>query len=430
MSTVEIPYGERSVRLEIPASNFAGVFQPRQVEPVSYVADLIRQALAHPIAAPRLRDAELSGKSIALVVDDRTRLTPVREILPVVLGELRLAGATDEQISIVLALGTHAAMIPQQIEDKIGPDAAARLRVVNPRYDDERDLVCFGRSESGVEIWINKTYAQADFRLAIGSILPHGATGFSGGAKILYPGVAGRRTVEAFHEAANLDPGNQTGVVESPIRHEIEAFTERVGLDFIVNVISAPQGGLYRAVAGHYKHAHRQGAAYARDVFGVELPQAAEALIVGSHPADLDFWQAGKAMFNAHGVVRDGGSLVVVTPCPEGIPREHAIFPRYVGTGSAELLRAIRAGEVEDRVTAAPSCCLARFRERIRVGVVSDGLSRETVETMKFDPFESAAAAVEGLIARHGLRVQIGVIPAAGEVFAYVRGQDAPAASH
>ena len=121
-------------------------------------------------------------------------------------------------------------------------------------------------------------------------------------------------------------------------------------------------------------------------------------------------------------VNRAGGSLIVATPCPEGIPREHAKFAEYIGTPSAELLQRIREGGVEDRVTAAPSCCLARFRERIDIGVVSHGLTRETVETMRFGYFESLQEAVEATIGKHGVDVQIAVIPAAGEVYAYVEG--------
>lgn len=421
MPPVEIPYGTASLRFEIPDVNFGGEYGPKHVEASSDANSLIREALANPIGTPPLRDMSLSGRRIAIVVDDRTRPTPVAAILPAVVEELQAAGSQDDDIAIVLALGTHAHMTREQIEEKLGADMAARFEVVNPRYDDEGDLVHFGRSDSGVEIWINRTYAEADFKVAIGSILPHGATGFSGGAKILYPGVAGRRTVEAFHEAANLDDGNETGVVESPIRLEIEQLAARVGLDFIVNAVCAPEGGLYRLVAGHYVQAHREGAKCAREIYGVELPGRAQVLIVGSYPSDLDFWQAGKAIFNAQAVVQDGGTLIVVTPCPEGIPEEHARFAEYIGTPSAELLRRIRNGAVEDRVTAAPSCCLARFRERIDIGVVSEGLSSAVVEAMGFSYFESIQDGTAAALGKHGSGAAVCVIPAAAEVYAYVR---------
>jgi len=420
MPAVEIPYGASSLRFEIPDANFGGVYGPKHVEAASDAGALVREALANPIGAPRLRDMGLSGRRVAIVVDDRTRPTPVAAILPVVVEELRTAGARDDDITVVLALGTHAHMTHEQIVEKLGAEMAARFDVVNPRYDDEDDLVPFGRSDSGVEIWINRTYAEAGFTVVIGSILPHGATGFSGGAKILYPGVAGRRTVEAFHEAANLDDRNRTGVVESPIRLEIEQFAARVGLDFIVNAVCAPEGGIYRLVAGHYVEAHRAGVEYARDIYGVELPNRAPVLIVGSYPSDLDFWQAGKAIFNAQGVVEDGGTLIVATPCPEGIPEEHAKFAEYIGMPSVELLGRIRNGTVEDRVTAAPSCCLARFRERIDIGVVSDGLSRGVVETMGFGRFESVQEAIAAALRRQGADALVSVIPAAAEVYAYV----------
>ena len=297
---VELPYGSHTLRFEVPDENFAGVYEPRLPQSFRPEAELIAEAFANPVGASRLRDMALTGKRVVVVIDDRTRPTPIRSLLPPVIDELHRAGVDAEALQCVIALGTHAPMTPEQIAERVGPALARRLHCVNPRYDDPDDLVYCGRGETGIEIWINRTYAGADFRVALGSILPHGATGYSGGAKILYPGVAGRQTVEAFHCAANLDPRNRTGVVESPIRHEIVRLAKQVGLDWIVNAVCGTDGRLRGLVCGHFVRAHRAGVREAERLHRVGIAEQLDVLVVGSYPSDLDFWQAAKAIFNTH----------------------------------------------------------------------------------------------------------------------------------
>jgi nickel-dependent lactate racemase len=244
--------------------------------------------------------------------------------------------------------------------------------------------------------------------------------GFSGGAKLIYPGIAGRKTVESFHVAANSDPENQAGRLDSPIRAEIEKLVELVGLDLMVNLVVDPRGEVCALTAGHYIDSHRRAMPPSRELYGLPVTRRSSVLVAGSAPADLDFWQAAKAIFNCQAVVEDGGWLILVTPCPEGIPAEHKSFDRSIGLTPEQIQRLLagiagREGEMRDsagidesashggnpdtdRVTLAPALALSRFRRRIRIAVVSPGLTAAQVRQMGFSFFASVEDALAGIL--------------------------------
>ena len=418
---VTIPYGDGGLTFRIPDDCLEGVFSPNSVEPVADVGEAFAAALAAPLGCESLCDVlrQQRPASVAIVIDDITRHTPVHLVLPQLLDYCNEAGVSDEQIQVVLALGTHRAMTDEEILRKAGHEAVARVPFINPRYDDPDDLVHYGKSDCGVEIWINRTYAEADVKIAISNLIPHGAVGFSGGAKIIYPGVAGRETVTQFHRAANGNPENAAGRVETPIRRDIEEMASKVGLDFLVCMITTPESEIAGITAGHFVKAHREGVKLSQQVYGIRLERKASVAVASSHPADLDFWQAAKCLFNCQSVVEDGGWLVVVTPCPEGLCDEHALYDTYIGMDPAALLEGIEDGAFEDPIAAAPAVCLARFRERIHIGIVSDGLSRRNVENMRFHYFASVEEALRHISAQAGEQ-KVAVFTHGGEAVPFV----------
>jgi nickel-dependent lactate racemase len=300
-------------------------------------------------------------------------------------------------------------MTREEFREQAGEQVLERVGFINPDIDDPTSLLNMGTTPSDVEVLVNRSYAEAEVKIAIGTILPHGAVGFSGGAKLIYPGIAGRKTVESFHVAANADPENQAGRLDSPIREEIEKLVELVGLDLMLNLVVDPEGLVCGLSAGHYIDSHRRAVPLVQKLYGLPMPNRSRVLVVGSAPANLDFWQAAKAIFNCQAVVEDGGWLILLAPCPEGIPVEHAAFDRCIGLAPVEIetLLGLRSGETEqsqraatptiDRVTLAPALALSRFRQRIRIAVVSPGLTEQQVGNMGFSYFESIDAALESI---------------------------------
>lgn len=194
-----------------------------------------------------------------MIVDDMTRSTPVSQILPLVLEDLAGAKVRSNQIVIVIALGSHRVMTNGEISERLGEQIIRNYRVLNSCFCQPNHLVNLGPTEDGRRVLIDEEVAAADFKIGIGSIVPHGATGWSGGAKIIFPGGAGEETVMQFHFLHGLREENMTGREECPVRLRLESWVEKVGLDFIINAILTPDDQVYRIVAGHYRDAHRKG---------------------------------------------------------------------------------------------------------------------------------------------------------------------------
>lgn len=408
---VALPFGGQTLQIAVPNGLMGQLLAPRALPAVQDVGKALSGELRGEYCESvlgkiekRVREAGRVG--VVIAVNDYTRPTPLHSILPPLLDALNARGVDDSQIRIVVALGTHRPMSREEFRRQAGEQVLERVGFINPAIDDPSRLRCFGTS-SGVEVWVNRDYAEADFKIAVGTILPHGAVGFSGGAKIIYPGIAGRKTVESFHVAANSDPENRAGRLDSPIRAEIERLVELVGLDLMINLVVDPKGKVCGLSAGHYIDSHRRAVPKARESYGLPISRASSVLVSGSAPADLDFWQAAKAIFNCQAAVQDGGWLVLVTPCPDGIPEEHRAFDRAIGMAPEQIqgllarVEGSGAAAVDpdlDRVTLAPALALARFRRRIRVAVVSPGLTSEQVGRMGFSWFATVEKALAGIL--------------------------------
>lgn len=347
----------------------------------------VAEALAAPIGSPCLRDVARGCTNVVIISDDATRLTPVSLILPHVVEELDIAGVARDNLTIVMANGTHRAMTPEEIKAKLGEEFASSLRVENHDYKAD-DLVSMGSTPSGVPVMINRTVASADLVIGIGAIIPHRYCGWSGGAKIVQPGVCGEATTVATHLMITKDPGVRLGNVENVVRHEMEAVAERAGLKFIVNAVVSARGDVVSVVAGDPVLAHRAGVARARQVCAARVPERADVVVASSFPADINFWQAGKAFYTSDLAVKDGGVIVLVTPAFEGIG-EHPEFGGLIPRSRGEVLGMLDAGMVVDKLAAAAALAVRLVADRAKIIVVTDGLTEDEVRRMGFEHFGS-----------------------------------------
>ncbi len=387
---VSLPYGQGHLdfRLDTARCRLVGVYGV--VAPEGGLSDTgtaVAEVLAAPVGSPRLRDIARGCRNVVIISDDATRLTPVSLILPRVVEELDIAGVARHNLTVVMANGTHRPMTPEEIKAKLGEEYASSLRVENHDYK-ASDLVDMGTTPSGVPVMINRTVADADLVIGIGAIIPHRYCGWSGGAKIVQPGVCGEETTVATHLMITKDPGVRLGNVENVVRHEMEAVAERAGLRFIVNAVLSAKGDVVSVVAGDPVKAHRAGVAAARQVCAARVPEQADVVLASSFPADINFWQAGKAFYTADLAVKDGGVIVLLTPAVEGIG-EHPEFGDLIPKSREEILRALDAGLVADRMGAAAALAVRLVADRARIIVVTDGLTENEVRNMGFEHFGS-----------------------------------------
>jgi nickel-dependent lactate racemase len=414
---VDLPYGSDTRRCLVPRRNLAEVLEPRRVEATpGDEARRLREALDKPIGTPRLEEMVRPDDQLALVVDDMARPTPISRILPALLERLSSAGVDDRQIRVVIALGTHRPMTPAEIEARVGADIVRRVQVENHDFQDRSRLAFVGESSDGIPVWINRRVKEASFRIGVGNIVPHGVAGWAGGGKIIYPGVAGIDTVDGFHGAFGTDLRNRLGADDAPIRRDIERLVGYVGLEFILNTVLSGDGTIHRAVAGDFCQAHRRGVALARQVYAVPSQVQADVALVSSYPADLDFWQAGKALYSGELLLRDGGTLILVTPCPEGVVQNHDLLG-YMQQSPAELLSQLEGFQAEDRAAAAAALRVGLVTQRVNVVVVSEGIGEADAVGLGFTRAADLQQAVDEALRTHGPDCKLSVLTHGGDVF-------------
>ncbi len=404
--------------VEIPEGNPVSLYPVPSVSPAAGEAELIRRAVAEPIGMARFSRRVGAGKRVLILVDDVSRPTPVDKIVPEVLRELERGGVAPEDVRFLIALGTHRPMTPAEVERKVGREVAARYEVVNHAWDDPAELHDYGALPDGTRAVLNRRLREADFVIGVGGIAPHPVAGFSGGGKIVAPGVAAEEAVGEFHWQGVQRPQRELlGVRDNPMREQIDRIAALAGLSAIVNVVQDGEGRIVHVVAGDPVEAHRRGAAFALDVHGVHVPDAggADILIADTHPLDQDLWQGVKAMCALDCIAPDGSAVVVVSPSPEGVARQH---PGVLRHGYVPLSRAaalLREGKV-DKVTAHNMVQGGRLVSRTTAFLVSPGVTPAEAGRLGFRHCATAQEALDAAIALKGPASRIVILRMGGEI--------------
>jgi len=371
---LEIPYGSKVINLDLKVDE---VLSPRDFKAEG--KDVVKEAL---------KDLKIGAKrKVGIACDDITRLTPNEEILKVLLKEIRSLGVKREDITIFIALGTHRKMREDEIIKKFGREIVEEYSIVNHEYDNFNELEKVGEFED-FPIWINKSFVRQEVRICVGGIIPHCNAGWGGGGKTLLPGLAGFESVGKFHCYSALTKPNALGLWRIPVRRLINHFVEKVGLHFILNVVYNRRGEILRAFGGDALEAHKKGINFSKKVYGVKLKEKADITIVSSYPADLEFWQAHKGLASGDLANKEGGGIILVTPCPEGISVTHKNWGDLLSLEPEDIKLRILKGEVEDYVAAGLALAISIERSRHKVCLVSDGLTYRDAEKLRFEKFK------------------------------------------
>lgn len=368
---IEINFGKEVLSLNIPEKNLAFNLRANEFPAPESEALEIRSSIQNPVGSKRLRDIVSPDKSIVILGDDRTRLTPQDRIIPILLEELYSAGIKPNQIKIIIATGTHRPMTEKEIESKYGRDLMNEVEIKNHNYKDPNKLVDKGTTRRGTRIIVNKEFLDADIRIGIGGILPHHPVGWSGGAKILLPGIAGDRTTSDMHLLGATE--QQLGKIETPCRQEMEDFAQEVGLDFIVNVIMDKDGLVLKCVSGHFIKAHREAVNWGFKVFGVKFNQYADITLSSTYPMDYDLSQGDKGLFSAELATKPGGEIILLSPCSEGIaPTHEEAMAKLAQYDDKSIWEMLKNNEIVDRFAAAESMYLNHIKNNFKATLMMD----------------------------------------------------------
>lgn len=410
--------------VEVPDDRLIGIFAPRESgDDAPSLESVVAAGLAETIGMPPLRELVGGGRKVLLLADDNTRTTPVKEILPGLLAELAAGGMRDDDLTIMVALGTHRQMNLAELDAKFGAGMVDRFRLLQHNYHDEDQLVNLGTTELGTEIWVNRAVIEADVVIGLGQVVPHRVAGFGGGSKIVQPGVCGAVTTGQTHWLSAAYWGEEIlGVAENPVRHEMDAVARRCGLKAIVNAVLDGAGRVAHVVCGDPVAAHRRACEHSRAIFGVELPRQAKIVITDSHPADLELWQGAKGYYSAEPAVAPGGVVILETPCPEGVAVQHPEVERYGYRSYAEVKQLVESGELPDLTMAAHLVHVGRLvREKGRGILVSPGIGPETAARLGLIWAADLADAYEKAKALVGEDAEVAVLRNGGDILPLVK---------
>ena len=322
MNQYRIPCGKELIPIQIPYSVPVQWVESRKMVPVPDVKKAVENSLNSPIGTPRLRDLVKPGKRVAIVVTDITRKLPEEIILPLLIKELEAGGINKQDITAVVATGTHRPNTPEEIREKFG-EVVDEIRFVNHNPWDSKGLINFGTSKGGIPLVFNQTVAQAEYRISTGVIETHLFAGYSGGVKSIAVGVAGEETIGATHNYQMLQQ-TRLGIVEgNEFRRFLTEATQAIGLHFVVNVVQTGEKEVVKVVAGDPVEAFHEGVKTARHLYEVEIDQPGEIVISGvSYPKSRDLYQASRAAnvvaLGPKPVVAKGGVILIPAPCEDG----------------------------------------------------------------------------------------------------------------
>ncbi|MCW4054854.1 MAG: nickel-dependent lactate racemase [Candidatus Bathyarchaeota archaeon] len=319
MVDVWLPYGKSDVCIRIPARNLLGSIEPKQVPSVADVKTEIERALDNPIGSKRLREIAQPENKIAIVVDDFTRNTPSYEMLPPVLSELNSAGVSDENIKVIFGCGTHRPVKSEEAKRILGEKVLNRVKTISHNCNAE-DLVLVGKTQHNNKIYVNRVLAEAEVKVLVGDVGFHYYAGYGGGRKSVLPAVSGQVTIHHNH-AMLLQARARTGVLEgNPVHEDMTEAARLTKVDFILNVVTNSKGKIVKAFAGDLEQAFLEATKLVEDMYRVTVDRRADIVVVspGGYPADINLYQAYKALDNALEAVKRGGTIIIVAECPEG----------------------------------------------------------------------------------------------------------------
>ena len=321
---MKLKYGSEKLKLELDKLSQPQVLRPNEKEGVSNPQQQVKKKLKNPIDSAELQELveEKEPENVVIIVNDVSRATPYKTMLPPLLKELHQQGIKKDQISLIIATGIHDPNTEEQNRRIFGDEIVEDYRLVS--HNPDQNLVNLGELSSGNQLYLNEEVVDADLLITTGVITPHYFAGFSGGRKSILPGVAGRDTIQFNHSRMVNLIGNLPPIEENPISQEMIEGAKLAGVDFILNVVTNSQQEIVEVVAGDLENAWLKGVKTSTEMYHVELEEKVDVAIVsaGGYPKDINIYQAQKALDNADGVVKEGGTIVLLAECRNGLGEE------------------------------------------------------------------------------------------------------------
>jgi lactate racemase len=422
---VDLAFAESGITADLPDGFRYCLLEERTAKPLADWRSALEAALDTPIGTAPIEELAKGKTSAAISVCDITRPAPNEKVLPPLLRRLEKAGIPRNGITILIATGLHRPASDEEIRKICGEEVASKYRIEN---HDARDLSShryLGSTNSGTPVYIDERFIAADLHISLGFIEPHLMLGFSGGRKLVAPGLAAQETIKVLHSPRFMrDVRTREGSIEdNPLHDELLEIARMARHDFIIDVALAEGRAIAGVFAGNPEAAHRSGHRFVSRVMLQKLEDPVDAVITSAagYPLDLTFYQAIKGVTAASHLVRDGGRILLVGACTEGAGGPEFAEMLQKGLSDAEFLQSIETTEVIPDQWQLEKLAMVTTRKQVLWYV--PGLPREYHQHLWGRAFDSLPAAVTALVSELPSNARIAVIPDGPYVLGSVAGE-------
>lgn len=418
---VRLAYGRSGLEVNLPDERTT-VIEPVYVPGLPDQAGALRTAIRNPIDSESLRQILKPSSTVAISVCDITRPIPTATILPAILGEL--GHIPTDNITILIANGTHRANTDSELYEMLGIDIVDRYRIVNHDAFESSLLEHVADTSSGIPIYLNREWVRADVKITIGFVEPHFFAGFSGGPKMIAPGLAGFDTIMKLHNAEMIGhPEARWGITEgNPIHDAIREIAQVTGVDFSVDVTINRDRQITSAYAGDMFTVHRAASAIAKRwaMRAVERPYDLVLTTNSGYPLDMNLYQAVKGMSAAAQIVTEGGTIICAAECSDGVP-EHGQYRKILSEApNPQSLLDMICEPGFDRHDQWQVQIQAQIQTKAQVLLKSGYLSKEQVRGAHIEPIDDLEQSIEFELEKFGADSRLCVLPEGPQTIPYI----------
>jgi len=421
---VQVAFGKRGLELELPDGPDYRVVKVHSAPPLADVEKALAVALDAPVAGLPLMELAQGNKTAAISVCDITRPAPNPITLPPVLERLHRAGIPPENVTICIATGLHRGATEDELRTILGPKIAATYDIANHNAKDRELHRLVGTTERGTPVYIDERFMAADLHMTLGFIEQHLMLGFSGGRKLVAPGLAAQETIKAIHSPRFMREQRATegSIRDNPLHAELLEVARMARHDFMLDVTLTKSREISGVFAGEPVAAHAAGVEFMRNSSVEYLADPVDAVITtaAGYPLDLTFYQTIKGVTAVQHIVKPGGIILVLSECAEGVgsPEFAAMMRRY--EGPQEFLDGIENAPVEVDQWQLEKLALVGLKHDVLL--YTPGITHGDLGALESNAFNSASVAVASLLSRLPKNARVAVIP--DGPYAYARVQE------
>lgn len=415
---VKIPYGKNGfLNLEIPEENLIGVFTSKKGDPILDEKQAIQRALSNPIDVPPLIELAKKKKSAVIAITDASRPNIEKKVLSLVIEHLESGGLAKKDIKIIIGPGSHRAAYQNEIDEMLG-ELKDQVEVVCHNAF-ESEMKCFGKTSFGYPIEVNCLFAESDLKIIVGTVLPHPFAGFSGGGKMISVGIASAAAISSTHTPDMLDhPNTGWGLIkDNPFYLSSIEQAKIIRVDFLINAVMDEDENLLYVSTGEVQKAHLACINKTKELFEVDIPEAAEIVVVSSgYPKDSNLYHvsamaicavAGSAV--KYPCIKKDGTIIAASPMEEGAYNQVFYNTLQEAETPAEVIKKVRSiTDLEPGHHRAYG--VAQVLDKYKVIMAQSKLDSNIISSIHIEPNPSLQNAFEKTLAHYGNKAKVIVL--------------------